>query len=430
MFPLYTLDTSFTPAQERDVLLDIYSSTNGKQWYQTSGWNSSKNNTSHCTWYGITCHNDTSYVKAIVLAYNNLEGSLPNNIWKIRNLFSLCVPGNPRLRGHIGDFLFGNMTKLITVHFSASSISGDIPQEIVKMSTLQNFLGCIMKGNGLTGHLPEDIGNMTELRVLCHGGNKLTGQIPRSISKLRNLWYLDLRITPGRMHGNLSDILSIPSLTDLFISGVHLTGKMPHMMPQQLRYLVLPGNNISGEFTQIFPKHNSLEILNVANNQLTGYILGELLLQNNTNMIDFSQNQFSSINKGQPWPENVTAPIRWYVSLAGNRNLSINFKSFLELFSGRRVDFTGRSPSIVNLSFCDIKSPVLANILYLEKMSTCDLKGNKLYGSVPDFYEDFSFLTYFDLSSNNLTGTLPAGIQNLISLQYFDISGNTFMRRK
>ena len=102
------------------------------------------------------------------------------------------------------------------------------------------------------------------------------------------------------MHGNLSEILSIPSLTDLFISGVHLSGKMPHVMPEQLHYLVLPGNNNSGEFTQIFPKHNSLEILNVSNNQLTGDIPGELLLQNNTNMIDLSQNQFSSINKGQP----------------------------------------------------------------------------------------------------------------------------------
>ena len=419
MFPLYTLDTSFTPAQEKDVLLDIYSSTNGKQWYQTSGWNSSTNGTSHCTWYGVTCHNDTSYVKAIVLAYNNLEGSLPNHTWKIRSLFSLCVPGNPRLRGNIGDFLFGNITKLITVDFSASSISGDIPQEIVKMSNLQIFLGCNMKGNGLTGHLPHDIGNMTDLRLLCLAGNSLTGQITRSISKLRNLLYLDLRIIPGMMHGNLSDILSIPSLTHLFISGVHLTGKMPHVMPQQLRYLVLPGNNIAGEFTQIFPKHNFLKILNVANNQLTGDIPGELLLQN-TDVIDLSQNQFSSINKGQPWPENVTGPIRSYVSLAGNRNLSIDLKSFMEVV---------RSPPIVNLSFCDIKSPVLANIrLYLEQMSTCDLKGNKLYGSVPDSYEDFSFLTYFDLSLNNLTGTLPAGIQNLVSLQYFDISGNPFMR--
>ena len=73
-------------------------------------------------------------------------------------------------------------------------------------------------------------------------------------------------------------------------------------------------------------------------------------------------------------------------------------------------------------------SRVLANILYLERMSTCDLRGNKFYGSIPDFFEDFSFLTYFDLSSNNLTGSLPAGIQNLISLQYFDISGNPLMR--
>ena len=153
-----------------------------------------------------------------------------------------------------------------------------------------------MKGNGLTGHLPHDIGNMKELRVLSLGGNNLTGQIPRSISKLRNLWYLDLRMIPGMMHGNLNEILLIPSLTGLFISGVHLPGKMPHVMPQQLRYLVLPGNNISGQFTQIFPKHNFLEILNIANNQLTGDTPGELLLQN-TDMIDLSQNQFSSINK-------------------------------------------------------------------------------------------------------------------------------------
>ena len=31
MFPLFTLDTSFEPEQERKVLLDIYESTNGQK---------------------------------------------------------------------------------------------------------------------------------------------------------------------------------------------------------------------------------------------------------------------------------------------------------------------------------------------------------------------------------------------------------------
>ena len=150
MFPLLRLDTSFTPEQERDVLLDIYASTNGPQWCQRSGWNSTTNGTSHCSWHGITCHSNTSYIKTIVLAYNNLDGSLPSNIWKIRNLLSMCTPGNPSLRGGIGGFLFGNMSNLLTVVFNAASIDGEIPKEIAKMRRLQNFLACIMNGDGLT----------------------------------------------------------------------------------------------------------------------------------------------------------------------------------------------------------------------------------------------------------------------------------------
>ena len=143
-------------------------------------------------------------------------------------------------------------------------------------------------------------------------------------------------------------------------------------------------------------------------------------------MVDVSQNQFSSINHGKPWPVNSSAAKTKYVSLAGNRNLLIHFQSFIELFT-KTVDFV-ESPSILNVSFCDIKSPVLANLYYFETMSTCDMRGNNFYGPLPDFFEDFSLLTYFDVSTNNLTGSFPPGIQNLNSLQYLDISRNPFMR--
>ena len=420
-FPLFTLDKSFTPEQERDVLLHIYASTNGQEWYERRGWSNSTNGGSHCFWYGITCHGNTTYIKTIVLAYNNLTGSLPSNIWKIRNLFSLCTPGNPNLRGRLGNFLFANMSNLLSVVFNAASITGNIPEEIAKMKNLQNFLGCVMNGDGFTGHLPQDIGNMTELRVLCLGGNTLTGQLPKSISTLKKLLYLDLRVTPGQMYGNLSDIFAIPSLTNLFISGVKLTGELPRVLPERLGNLVLPGNNISGEM----PRKNFPSILNLANNQLTGDIPGDVMLAK-AEMINLSQNKFVSINEGKPWPDTAHAGVTSYVSLAGNRKLSINFTSFIELFT-RRVDFVD-SPSILNVSFCDITSPVLANMLYMKSVSTCDISGNNFFGTLPDFFADFSFLTYFDVSSNNLSGSLPSGIQNLVSLQYLDISENPSMR--
>ena len=414
-FPIVTYDKTFTPDQEREVLLDIYHATNGKQWYIKAAWNSS---TTHCAWYGITCHNNT-YVKTVVLAYNNLDGSLPSNLWKIRNLMALCTPGNPRLRGRIGDFLFGNMSTLLTVVLNAASISGNFPQDIAKLSYLQNFLVCNMQGDGFTGRLPDNIGNMTELRLLCLGGNRLNGQIPRSISRLNKLYYLELQNTPGMMRGHLSDLFSISSLQILSVSGVKLIGQMPSKLPENLESLVLPGNSISGQFPQIIPDNNKLEELNLANNELTGDIPGQLLLLPHIKMIDLSQNKFYSINKGKPWSKNVKSNATSYISLAGNRNLNIELASFMEILGG--------GPLVLNLSDCDIVSPLPARVFYFE-MTTCDLHKNKFYGEIPAIFVDTSILTYFDISSNNLSGSFPLGIQSLISLQFLDISENPIMR--
>lgn len=224
------------------------------------------------------------------------------------------------------------------------------------------------------------------------------------------------------MRGHLNDLLVISSLQELYVSGVHLNGELPDEFPENLRILVLPSNGISGTLPKRLRRNTSLSMVNLANNQLTGDIPGDLVLLPNIDMIDMSQNRFSSINRGKPWPKTSNASVVSYVSLAGNRNLSINFTSFIRLFT-RKVDFID-SPSILNLSVCDIKSPVLANVLYMFRLSTCDLRGNRFYGTLPDFFEDYSFLTYFDVSSNNLTGGLPSGIQSLISLRYLDISGN------
>ena len=156
-----------------------------------------------------------------------------------------------------------------------------------------------MNGAGFSGRLPENIGNMTELRVLCLGGH-VTGEIPRSISRLEKLYYLDIRNTPGLLHGNLREILAIPSLSYLYLSGLHLSGEMPRVLPKRLLQLGLNGNSISGKLPETFESNINLNVFNVANNQLVGDIPGDLLLLPNLQMVDVSQNQFSSINHGKP----------------------------------------------------------------------------------------------------------------------------------
>ena len=130
----------------------------------------------------------------------------------------------------------------------------------------------------------------------------------------------------------------------------------------------LTGNLISGRLPETFESDTNLNVFNVANNQLVGDVPGDLLLLPNLQMVDVSQNRFSSTNHGKPWPVNSSAAKTKYVLLAGHMNLSIQFQSFRELFS-TTVHFVD-SPSILNVSFCDIKSSVLANLYYFETMST------------------------------------------------------------
>ncbi|XP_015759258.1 PREDICTED: putative leucine-rich repeat-containing protein DDB_G0281931 [Acropora digitifera] len=424
-YPSFTLDTSFTPQQEREVLLNIYARANGRGWFMSSGWNDSTMSAHHCSWYGVTCHTNTSYVKTLSLPYNNLNGSLPSNIWKIRNLFSLCVPGNPGLHGNIQDLLYGNMSNLLTVILFGSSLTGNIPDDFVKMTHLQNFIGGIMKGTGFSGHLPDDIGNMTELRLLSIPGNNFTGKIPTSISRLKRLDHLNLRNNPGMMQGNLDDLFAISSLEFLYVSGVHLSGKLPHVFPENLVQIFLPGNSISGEL----PRGTKPPLLNLANNQLTGDIPGHWLVSGtNTSLLDLSQNKFSSINEGKPWPDNSTAAAFSYLSFAENRNLSINFTSFMGLF--KQTKFYHPGPLIFNISLCDITSPLVGNLFSMQELTICDLHSNNFYGPIPAFTEDTSLLSYLDLSWNNFTGAPPSAFQDLISLQYFDISGNPLMRNE
>ena len=79
------------PTSERQVLLNLYNSTNGANWINKTGWNGPSG--TECKWNGIWCNTNESHVTAIALYFNNLVGTLPS-ISGLTALEAFQVDGN------------------------------------------------------------------------------------------------------------------------------------------------------------------------------------------------------------------------------------------------------------------------------------------------------------------------------------------------
>ncbi len=74
------------PLSERNVLLNLYTISNGDNWHNSSNWNGSSG--SECSWYGVTCDTDETTVIGMNLNANNLKGSLPVELINLTNLIT------------------------------------------------------------------------------------------------------------------------------------------------------------------------------------------------------------------------------------------------------------------------------------------------------------------------------------------------------
>ncbi len=114
-----------------------------------------------------------------------------------------------------------------------------------------------MPDNGLTGHLPPELGYLDELRSLTLYWNRLSGPIPAEIGNLSHLQWIDL-------------------------GGSRLTGQLPSWLGDldKLTYLSLWGNRFDGEIPKTLGALSALHTLDVRDNRLTGPVppqLSELL---------------------------------------------------------------------------------------------------------------------------------------------------------
>ena len=78
----------------------------------------------------------------------------------------------------------GNLTNLEGLALWGNELSGTIPSEL---GNLTNLEGLSLSDNELSGTIPPELGNLTNLEGLYLWGNELSGTIPSELGKLTNL---------------------------------------------------------------------------------------------------------------------------------------------------------------------------------------------------------------------------------------------------
>ena len=164
----------------------------------------------------------------------------------------------------------GNLTNLREIDFLSNNLSDIIPAEIGNLTNLEKLdLG----NSDLSGSIPKEIGNLTNLLQINLRFNDLSGRIPTEIGNLTNLENLNLgandlsgRIPPEI--GNLSNLI------ELRLDFNDLSGPIPPEIGNlsNLETLSLHSNNLSGSIPTEIGNLTNLETLFIELNNLSGSV--------------------------------------------------------------------------------------------------------------------------------------------------------------
>ncbi|GAY66431.1 hypothetical protein CUMW_248700, partial [Citrus unshiu] len=299
---------------------------------------------------------NVSTLKYLGLQNNSLSGSLSSILdFRLPNLEEL----------HLWELSFlsslSNCKSLRLIDLSNNSLDGILPRTSV--GNLSHSLEYFdMSYCNVSGGIPEEINNLTNLITIYLAGNKLNGSIPITLSKLQKLQGLGLQ--DNKLKGLIpEDICRLAKLYELNLGG----------------------NMLSGSIPACFSNLASLRTLSLGFNELTSipstfWNLKDILYLN------FSSNFFAG-----PLPLKI-----------GNLKVLIEIDFSMNNFSG-----------VIPTTIGGLK-----NLQYLS------LGNNRLQGSIPNSVGDLISLKSLNLSNNNLSGAIPVSLEKLTYLKDLDLSFN------
>ena len=269
----------------------------------------------------------------------------------------------------------------------------------------------------MTGAIPAELGNLTNLEGLYLSGNQLTGEIPAELGSLPSLEVLDLRT--NQLTGAIpAELGYLTNLEGLWLASNQLTGAIPAELGDltNVEVLRLASNQLTGEIPAELGNLTNLELLSLYRNQLTGEIPAELGDLTNLKGLSLYRNQ-------------LTGEIP--AELGDLSNLE-----YLYLFNNQ---LTGEIPAelgnLTNLTHLylydnQLTGEIPAELGNLTNLEVLSLYDNQLTGEIPAELGDLTNLTELQLRSNQLTGCIPQDLRGVpgndlseLGLPFCDIPG-------
>lgn len=276
-----------------------------------------------------------------------------------------------------------------------------------------------LSGCSLQGSISFDpFSSLNMLSVLKLSSNQFTLNSTSLLQLPYGLKQLDLSLAGvvGTVPENLFS--RCPNLAYVNLAINNLTGSLPENLflnADKLESLDISYNNLSGSTSGLKIMGNScdsLVLINLASNSLTGSISPALSNCSNLQNMDFSINyltgeipksfgQFKSLQRLDLSQNQITG---WIPSELGNA-----CSSLLEL----------------KLSKNNISGPVPTSLSSCSWMTILDLSNNNISGPIPDsLFQNLGSLESLVLSNNIISGPFPASINSCKSLKVIDFSSN------
>ena len=154
-----------------------------------------------------------------------------------------------------------NLTNLQVLSLSINTLSGEIPAEL---GNLTNLEGLDLLRNTLSGEIPEELGNLTNLKLLYLHSNLLSGEIPEELGGLTNLQ--SLYLSENALSGEIPEELgNLANLKLLYLDSNELSGKIPAKLGNltNLEDLFLNRNELSGPLPLTLSALSQLLVLDI-----------------------------------------------------------------------------------------------------------------------------------------------------------------------
>ncbi|KAF8413206.1 hypothetical protein HHK36_001182 [Tetracentron sinense] len=436
-------------------------------------------------------------LKHLYLQYNSFHGPIPSFLGNISSLTHLFLFHN-ELNGTLPECL-GQLSQLEQLDIRSNSLGGIVTEtHFAKLSKLKLLM---MSSNSLIFNVSSNWIPPFQLNYIGMNSCTIGPKFPSWIRMQRSLFYLGFRktgisdsiptwfwnlasrisyinLSENQIDGEIPNVMLKSTSVDL--SSNYIKGQLPRLSPnvrvlrlsknsisgpispllcdkmgqqKKLEVLDLSENLLSGELPQCWMYWQSLKLINLGSNHLSGKIPSSMGSLFGLQSLHLHKNSFS----GDLPPSLQNCTNLQFIDLGDNK-----YSGNIPNWMGEKIDLV-----VLRLQSNEFSGNIPPQLCHLTSLLILDLAHNSLSGAIPRCFDNFSLMATtqnldgrfvfvqefdygsyeesfllvtkgreseyqrilklvrsIDLSSNNLSGVIPSEISRLSALRFLNLSQN------